>query len=69
MAPTRCPKPLQVLGNGAFSPLPATVRRWTGPVSNDAVTITFKQPIAATDPLRTGDYGKSLTLSLSTTQP
>jgi Tol biopolymer transport system component len=59
------PQPLLVGG----APLPAVAHAWSGPVSNDLVTITFTQPIAATDPLRTGDYGKTLTLSLSTTQP
>jgi hypothetical protein len=38
-------------------------------VSNDAVTISFKQPIAAADALRTGQYAKTLTLTLSTTTP
>jgi hypothetical protein len=42
---------------------------WTGPVSNDAVTITFKQHIDATDALRTGAYSKTLTFTLSTTTP
>ena len=31
-------------------------RRWTAPVSNDPVTITFKQHIGANDALRTGAY-------------
>ena len=39
------------------------------PVSNDAVTITFKQAIAANEPLRTGVYSKTLTFTLSTTTP
>ena len=38
-------------------------------VSNDPVTITFKQPIGATDALRTGTYAKTLTFTLSTTTP
>ena len=42
---------------------------WTGPVSNDPVTITFKQHIDATDALRTGAYSKTLTFTLSTTTP
>ena len=57
---------------GAFAPLgtsPLALLTYTGPVSNDAVTIGFKQPIAATDPLRTGNYGKTLTFTLSTTTP
>src|SRR5262249_55449261 len=42
---------------------------WTGPASNESVTITFKQLIKATDPLRSGAYGKTLTFTLSTTTP
>ena len=33
------------------------------------MTIGFKQPIAATDALRTGNYAKTLTFTLSTTNP
>ena len=39
------------------------------PVSNDPVAIDFKQSIAAGDALRTGNYSKTLTYTLSTTQP
>jgi beta-galactosidase len=42
---------------------------WSAPVSNDPVTIEFKQPIAANDALRTGTYAKTLTFTLSTTTP
>ena len=38
-------------------------------MSNDAVTIAFKQPIKATDALRTGVYSRTLTFTLSTTTP
>jgi len=38
-------------------------------VSSDAVTLGVKQPIGATDPLRTGTYSKTLTFTLSTTAP
>ena len=62
------------LTNGAFalaSPLRVTFSkaRWTGPVSNDLVTIAFEQHIASTDALRTGAYSKTLTYTLSTTTP
>ena len=40
-----------------------------GPTSNESVTITFKQSIAANDALRTGAYSKTLTFTLSTTTP
>jgi hypothetical protein len=45
---------------------PAT---WTGPVSNAAVAITFRQHIGASDALRAGAYSKTLTFTLSTTAP
>ena len=38
-------------------------------MSNDDVTIGFKQPIKANDALRTGSYAKTLTFTLSTTNP
>jgi hypothetical protein len=62
------------LANGAFSlaqPLRIDLAKsaWTGPVSNDEVGVTFKQAIGASDPLRTGSYSKSVTFTLSTTNP
>ena len=38
-------------------------------MSNDAVTVTFRQAIGATDALRTGAYTRTLTFTLSTTTP
>jgi hypothetical protein len=60
--------------NGAFAlPQPLVVElsksAWTNPVSNDPVTITFKQRVNANDALRTGSYSKTVTFTLSTTQP
>ncbi len=62
------------LTNGAFSlPSPLVVEfskaAWSAPVSNDEVTVTFKQHIGASDALRTGAYSKTLTFTLSTTTP
>ncbi|MDA0166576.1 amidase family protein [Solirubrobacter ginsenosidimutans] len=62
------------LMNGTFSlPSPLAVSfskaAWTGPVSNELVTVTFKQHIDSTDALRTGAYSKTLTFTLSTTTP
>ena len=62
------------LANGAFTlPQPLRVElaksAWSAPVSNDAVAITFRQSIGANDALRTGTYAKTLTFTLSTTQP
>jgi hypothetical protein len=53
--------------NGSATPTP--LLSYAGPVSNDAVTMTFKQHIGATDPLRTGRYSKTLVFTLSTTTP
>jgi hypothetical protein len=54
---------LSVTGN------PRTLLTYNAPVSNDAVAIDFRQSIGATEPLRTGSYGKTLTFTLSTTNP
>jgi hypothetical protein len=42
---------------------------WSAPVSNDPVSIFFEQRIKSTDALRTGTYDKTLTFTLSTTNP
>ncbi len=62
------------LMNGSFAltdPLQVTFSKasWTGPVTNDAVTIGFKQHVNASEALRTGSYAKTLTFTLSTTMP
>ena len=51
------------------SSAPTSLLAWTNPVSNDAVKIGFKQPVKANDALRTGSYAKTLTFTLSTTNP
>ncbi|WP_028063187.1 alpha/beta hydrolase family protein [Solirubrobacter soli] len=62
------------LMNGTFA-LPSALQvtfsksTWTAPVSNEQVTVTFKQHIGSTDALRTGSYSKTLTFTLSTTSP
>ena len=48
---------------------PLTLISWSQPVTAAAVTLGFKQPIGATESLRTGAYGKTLTFTLSTTAP
>ncbi len=60
--------------NGTFalpSPLAVAFSKssWSGPTANEAVTIGFTQHIGATDALRTGSYSKTLTFTLSTTNP
>jgi hypothetical protein len=69
-------EPLQVRANAnAFAPLsttagsPLTLLTYAGPVSNDAVSIGLRQHIGAGQGLRTGNYSKTLTFTLSTTTP
>ena len=52
---------------GAASP--RMLLTYAGPITNDAVTLGFKQSIGSSEPLRTGNYGKTLTFTLSTTTP
>ena len=67
-------QPLQVNAGGPFAPLrtdngPLLLKSYGGPVSNDPVTLAFKQHIDSTEGLRTGSYSKTLTFTLSTTTP
>jgi hypothetical protein len=71
-------QPIQVKASDAANPIrafgpvganPLTLLTYTGPVSNDMVTIGVRQSIGANDPLRTGGYSKTLTFTLSTTTP
>ncbi|HEX6021494.1 MAG TPA: DUF1080 domain-containing protein [Solirubrobacter sp.] len=48
---------------------PTSLLDYTNPISNDQVTLSFRQHINANDALRTGTYSKTLTFTLSTTQP
>ena len=59
---------------GAFAPVggsanPTSILTYAGPTSNDSVTLNFRQVIGRTEALRTGNYSKTLTFTLSTTQP
>jgi hypothetical protein len=68
------PQPLLASAGGAFAPVggaasPTALKHYDAPVSNDGVTLSFQQSIGATDALRTGAYGKTLTFTLSTTAP
>jgi len=68
-------QPLQAkVGSAAFADVggsasPTTLKTWDAPTSNEAVTLDFSQAITANEPLRTGAYSKTLTFTLSTTQP
>jgi predicted acyl esterase len=69
------PSTLQARANeGTFADVggsasPTTLLTYNGPTSNDSVSVEFKQHIGATDALRTGEYSKTLTFTLSTTTP
>jgi hypothetical protein len=67
------PSALQAKANaGALATVsgtPATLLTYAAPVSNDQVALGFRQHIGSTDALRTGTYSKTLTFTLSTTQP
>jgi len=56
---------------GALAPVggSTTLLTYDGPVSNDPVAVAFKQAIDADEALRTGTYSKTLTFTLSTTNP
>ena len=74
------PQPLQARARNAANPAttfanvgssasPTNLLAYTGPVSNDPVSLDFQQAIGANDALRTGTYSKTLTFTLSTTTP
>ena len=71
------PSPLQMRGRKsdaqgtAFNNVGSLLNllTWSAPVSNDAVSLDYKQHIGASDGLRTGSYTKTLTFTLSTTKP
>ena len=67
------PQALQAAANSrafaAVSATPLTLLTYAAPVSNDPVTLNFKQSIGSTDALRTGTYAKTVVLTLSTTTP
>jgi hypothetical protein len=71
------PEPLQARARNAtntgtaFNNINASLNllQYEGPISNDEVSLQFSQAIKASDPLRTGTYSKTLTFTLSTTNP
>jgi len=54
---------------GAVSGDPLTLKTYDGPTGSDPVAVDFQQRIGANEPLRTGSYSKTLTFTLSTTNP
>jgi feruloyl esterase len=70
--PLRARASSPVGAGGTFAPLgdtPLTLLSYPAPVSNDPVNLAFRQHVAATQPLRTGTYAKTLTFTLTTTTP
>jgi hypothetical protein len=72
------PSPLQAMATspngvggtlGTIGGSPLTLLSYAGPVSNEQAKVTLQQHIGSTDPLRTGSYAKTLTFTLSTTNP
>ena len=72
------PQPLQARAQNASNPgtafasvtgSPTTLLTYGGPISNDAVTLAFRQRINANDALLEGTYSKQITITLSTTTP
>jgi hypothetical protein len=59
---------------GEFAPLtalsaPTTLLTYGGPVTRDAVTVSYQQAIGQTEALRSGTYSKAVTFTLATTTP
>ncbi len=48
---------------------PLALLTYIAPVSNDAVTLDFRQSIGASEALYTGAYGKTLVFTLTTSTP
>jgi hypothetical protein len=55
--------------NVGSSASPLNLLQYSAPISNDAVSLQFSQLVNANDALRTGTYSKTLTFTLSTTNP
>ena len=48
---------------------PLNILSYSGPTTNDRVTLGLQQSIGAAESLRSGSYAKSLTFTLATTTP
>jgi hypothetical protein len=64
---TNAANPSTVFADVSNSPL--NLLTYGGPISNDPVSLGFRQAIGSTDALRTGSYNKTLVFTLSTTSP
>jgi hypothetical protein len=66
---TDAAKPTSVFAPVTASSNPLVLLTYLAAIANDAVTVTFKQSVSATEGLRAGGYSKTLTFTLSTTTP
>ncbi len=66
---TNAAQPTSVFAPVTGSANPLTLLTYAKEIANDAVTVTFRQRISATEGLRSGSYSKTLTFTLSTTMP
>jgi alkaline phosphatase len=60
------------VGSVAFAPVsgaPLALHSFNGPTSATMLTLELNQPVGGQEALRTGAYGKTLALTLSTTSP
>jgi hypothetical protein len=62
---------LETKATGSYAALtsPVTLLTYLAPVTKETVTVHFKQHIGEHDPLRTGVYAKTITLTLEQTHP
>jgi hypothetical protein len=58
-----------IAGSGGALVSPVTLMTWAAPVSKGPVGVGFRQPIGVNDPLHTGVYAKTITLTLQQTTP
>jgi hypothetical protein len=66
--------PLQLNAGGPFAPVhtdgsPLLLKHYGDVAANDTTAINVRQTIGANEGLRTGNYSKTLTFTLSTTAP
>jgi hypothetical protein len=65
-SPNGAPAPQAPVGGSAA---PTKLLTYAGPLGSEPATMNFKQSIGGTEALRTGSYAKTLTFTLSTTNP
>ena len=61
--------PFADVGGGSATTSPTTLVTYADQASNDAITLTFRQRVGLRDKLRAGNYAKTLTFTLTATNP